>query len=350
MKFVIAIALACCILALLPATAKADQRVKLIFNLDGGCGNGVVVQQDRLAVTRICQALKPLMKTYDVYLMVNPMLTSKGKTALILDIVASHEIGIVLDVFSSDTHMLGSVTEQNSPYDALHGISISVEELDGLKKRYGSRLAGLRFHEVTAQDFTVYAMKTTDPQWKPANLKLPQDDYFQPALVEPFVKYASEHSMFVQWSDWHWSELAKWDQKQPQRESHLSEILRKYPGVITVTYANNEPKALEEGRLQGWWKSVEKFAKQGSNGYGLSNQSWIANDVTCPIKLITDWTQSALDRGCKIIQFEPVWYFFKLPRGTFYVEEYKQSPDWADRGVARDSFPKLVDALVKNAR
>ncbi len=340
----------CCIAACAGVSeAGSGGRVKLIFNLDAGMGNGIVMQQDRLSTARICHALKPLAKHYDVYLMVNPMLAEKSKTELIMDIVASNGIAIVLDVFSSDTLMLGSVTSHNAPSDGLHGISITIDELDRLKRRYGKNLAGLRFHEVTAEDFTVHAIRTTNPEWKPAHLKLPEGNYFRPDLVEPFVKYASERGMFVQWSDWHWLEFAKWDQKQAEREQHLSEMLRKFPGVITVTYANNEPEATSQKRLSNWWLAVDKFAKQGAAGYGLSDQSWIGNDVTCPVEVITDWAKSALDRGCKMIQFEPIWYFFRLPRGTFDVQEYKSLPEWQDRGTPNSNYAKLSEALIKHA-
>ncbi len=325
------------------------EKTKLIFNLDSGFGNGIVVQYDRLATTRICHALKPLQKYYDVYLILNPMVADKSKLFGIIDIVVGHDIPFILDVFSSDTHMLGSVTPQNAPYDPLHGISISVEELARFKTKYGKMLAGLRFHEVTAQDFTVRAMKTTNPEWKPPKLTLPDDNYFDPEKVEKYVRFASENEMFVQWSDWHWSKFAKWDTENQEREKHLLNILKKYPNIVTVTYANNEPGICPKDRLGNWWTAIEEFAKFGSNGYGLSNQSWLAGDMKCPIEYIIEWTQSALNRRCRMIQFESIWYFFNLPFGTFEIGEYKHMPEWKHRGTPRESFDKLNETLLNYA-
>ncbi len=331
---------------LAPALA-AQPKTRLIFDLDQGFGNGIVVNDDQVALGRVIDALKPLRERYDVYVIVNPMVADRKKLDHVLDTLAAADQPFVFDTYTSDAETLGSCSTQNRPFDPRHGLTISVDDLAAYKKRRGKHLAGLRFMEVFAQDFTVRAVKTTNPEWALPCWKLPDDAFFQPEIAERYLKFAKEHSMFVQWSDWHWFEFASWDAVQKEHEAKLSELLRKYPGLVTITYANNEPEEASVQRIKGWEKSVAGFAKDGAAGYGLSDQSWLSkNDETCPVDDIIRWAKSALAKGCRMIQFEPAWYFFRLPRGTFDVREYTSDPKWADRGSPTANFTRLKEALM----
>ena len=53
-------------------TAVADGAVKLVFSIDQGFGNGVVVNDDQVAVKRIAEALRPFFAKYKVYVLLNP--------------------------------------------------------------------------------------------------------------------------------------------------------------------------------------------------------------------------------------------------------------------------------------
>lgn len=324
-------------------------RVKLLFHLDGCAGGGVVLNQDKAATEKIIDAVKPLRQYYDVYLMLDPMIKDKKKLDTILQVLAAKKQPFIFSVYASDGHMLGSVTLYNAPVDPIHGVSASIKQLTDYRKRYGKLFAGLRIHEVFAQDFTVEAMKTTNPEWRTPGLELPKDAFFQPHIAEKFVKFAHDNAMFVQWTDWHWHEFAGWDKLQVKREEELTTILKKYPGVVTVTYANNEPDSASVPRLSYWQRAVKKFRDVGAAGYGLSNQSWMRDDITCPIDEMVAWTQSALDLKCSLIQFEPVWYYFNLPRGTFAEYYYSSDPSKNRFGEPRDQFVRMKSALIADA-
>jgi len=335
------------VLAVSATSGVAQPRTRIVFDLDQGFGNGIVVHDDQTALLRVIDALKPLGKRYDVYVILNPMVADRKKLEHVLDTLASSGQPFVFDTYTSDAQTLGSCSTQNNPHDPKHGLTISLDDLSTYRKRYGKALAGLRIMEVFAQDFTVRAVKSSNPEWALPCWKLPDDAFFQPEIAEPYLRFAGDNGMFVQWSDWHWFEFAPWDALQGKHEAKLRELLRKYPGVVTVTYANNEPEEASAQRIKGWERCVAKFAQHGAAGYGLSNQSWLAGDEQkCPIDDVVRWARSAIAKGCRMIQFEPAWYFFQLPRGTFGVEDYASDPKWADRGSPTANFVKTKEALM----
>lgn len=328
------------------AAAPDDRATTLVFSIDQGFGNGVVVQDDQLAVKRIVEALRPLACRYRVCVLLNPQVRDRARLDRVLDTLMAAKMPFAFDVQSSDSMTLGSVAAQCKPHDPSHGVSISMEDLRAYKKRYGKRFAGIRFTEVFAQDFTVRAVKTTNPEWGKPGWKLPDDAFFQPSIVERFLQFAKDNGMFAQWSDWHWFEYAGWDKPQQDHEAKLHAVLRKFPGLVTVTYANNEPNGDSKKRLPDWEKCIAGFRADGIAELGLSDQSWLGNDMTCPVEDIIAWAQSALGKGCRYVQFEPAWYFFRLPRGTFDVEDYTKDPAWADAGKATPQFVELEKALL----
>lgn len=335
------------VLAVGSGAATADQRAtRLVFSLDQGIGNGVVVNDDQVAVRRIAEALRPLSSRYQVCVLLNPQVKDREKFDRALDTLVAAKMPFVFDVISSDSMTLGSVTEQCRPHDPRHGVSISLHDLRSYKKRYAKWLAGIRFMEVFAHDFTVRAVQTTNPEWGMPGWKMPRDSFFQPGIVEGFLQFAKDNGMFAQWSDWHWFGFATWDKPQEAYEAKLLAVLRKYPGLVTVTYANNEPDGASLNRLANWESCIAGFKNNGIAELGLSDQSWLGNDMTCPVEDIIAWAQSALDRGFRYVQFEPAWYFFRLPRGTFGVQDYTSDPAWSERGRATENLVRLQDALL----
>jgi hypothetical protein len=154
--------------------------------------------------------------------------------------------------------------------------------------------------------------------------------------------------MFVQWADFGWMPFSPWDKEMPNYTEQVKALLRKYPGVVTVTYNNNEPNEASLPRLNTWHTAVESFPKDGASGYGLSNQSWLHNFTymdTKPEEIIA-WTQSALDKNCRLIQFEPAWYFFNLPAGTFEDGDSNQVPAGTQTGEAKESLKRLIAFLL----
>jgi len=330
-----------------PTRTAADQPVRLVFSIDQGFGNGLVVNHDTAGMKRIIAALKTLRPQYQVYALFEPQVADKRKLDAMLDLLVAAEVPFVFDVYSSDAMTLGTTTPQNAPADGPHGVAISIEQLAAYKRRYGRHLAGMRIMEVFSQDFTVRAVRTTNPEWNTANWKLPPDDFFQARIARPFLQFARDQRMFVQWSDWHWQRFAPWDQPQKAREADLGKLLGEFPALVTVTYANNEPQEHSAARLNNWHEAVEPFVAAGARGFGLSDQAWLRKDETkCPVAEVIAWAKRAIALKCRYLQFEPVWYFFELPRGTFGRGDYTKDPRWQASGSPRPAFEALAGALL----
>jgi hypothetical protein len=325
---------------------QPEGRTRLVFSMDQGFGNGLVVNRDLQAAQRMSRAVKSLRPDYDVYFVLNPQLADKAALEAVLDMLASEDVPFVLDVYTSDSQTLGTSTAHNAPADGLHGISISLDQLAALKRKYGRHLAGLRFMEVFSMDFINRAVKTTNPEWNTAGWKVPEDSFFQADLARPFLQFAKEHRMFVQWSDWHWSRFAPWDAPLKAHEAAMRGLLGEFAETVFVTYANNEPEEKSIPRLGNWHEAVEPFLAAGAAGIGLSDQAWMRDpEMSCPIEDLIAWARQARRLGCTYLQFEPAWYFFKLPRGTFGRVDYRKDPKWQDSGAALETFVQLKRAL-----
>ena len=340
--------LAFALLALLVGQSlAAEPKARLLFSIDQGFGNGIVATGNVAAMTRMVTALEPLRAKYQVCVLLNPMIKDMDHLKLMLDALVAQKMPFVFDVYSSDSFTLGANGPANAPFDSSHGQSISVEQLAVFKETYGAWLIGLRFMEIFGQDYGIRAMKTTNPELKRPGDKLPADTFFRPDLAEGFIRFAKEHAMFVQWADFGWMPFSPWDKEMPRYTEQVKALLRQHLGVVTVTYNNNEPNEASIPRLSTWHTAVEPFPQNGAAGYGLSNQSWLHNFTymdTKPEEIIA-WTQSALDKNCRLIQFEPAWYFFNLPAGTFELGDSTKVPTGTQPGEANESLKKLIAFL-----
>jgi hypothetical protein len=338
-----------CCLPLLVATLSsaaepASPKVRLVFSIDQGFGNGLVVNGDVEAVGRICTALRALRPRYDVFALFNPQVQDKRRLEAALDRAVREDVPFYLVVQSSDGMTLGSWSPPNAAADPTHGITIGLPQLKEYKLRYGKALAGIQFFEVFSQDFTLRAGRTKEPGWIDTHWKLPpaKDGFFRPDLAAPYLNFARAQHLQVQWSDWHWTHFATWDTDQKPQEEQFKKLLGQFRGLITVCYANNEPQEQSAARLMNWHEAMQPFVQAGAKDFGLSCQSWLRKDETrTPVKDLIDWSRRALDLGCTMIQYEPVWYFFKAPRGVF-------APHWqpaAENGVPTGQFTELVSFL-----
>jgi hypothetical protein len=324
-------------------------KAHLIFSIDQGFGNGIVTNGNVETLNQMVTALEPLRAKYEVSVLLNPMIKDKVRLTLALDTLVKLKMPFVLDVISSDSFTLGANGPANAPFDSSHGLSISVEQLAAFKQSYGALLIGPRFMEIFGQDYGIRAMKTTNPELKRPGDKLPADTFFRPDLAEGFIRFAKEHAMFVQWADFGWMPFSPWDKEMPNYTEQVKALLRKHPGVVTITYNNNEPNEASIPRLSTWHTAVESFPKDGAAGYGLSNQSWLHNFTYMDTKSeeIIAWTQSALDKNCRLIQFEPAWYFFNLPNGTYELGDSTKVPDGTIPGEAKENLQQLITFLVQ---
>ncbi len=342
-----------CIVAFMLASSASwcladGKKVRMLFSIDQGFGNGIVANGNFEALVRMMIALRPLGEKYEVSVLLNPMIKDKQRLKLMLDTLVAQKMPFVFDVYSSDTFTLGANGPANAPFDSSHGQSVSLEQLADYKNSYGEWLVGLRFMEIFGQDYGIRAMKTTNPELKRPGDKLPGDNFFQPDFAEGFIRFAGQHAMFVQWADFGWMPFSPWDAEMPKYTEQVKALLRKHPGVVTVTYNNNEPNEASLPRLGTWHTAVEHFPKEGAAGFGLSNQSWLHNFTymdTKPEEIIA-WTRSALDNNCRLIQFEPAWYFFNLPPATFELGDSTRVPAGTLPGEATESLKQLIAFLL----
>jgi hypothetical protein len=349
MKLFSAIALP---LLLVGQTRASEPKFRLVFSIDQGFGNGIVANGNVEALNRMVAALEPLRTKYEMSVLLNPMIQDKQHLKLMLDALVARKMPFVFDVYSSDSFTLGANGQANAPFDSSHGLSISMEQLAVFKESYGASLVGLRFMEIFGQDYGIRAMKTTNPELKRPGDKLPADTFFRSDLAEGFIRFAKEQAMFVQWADFGWMPFSPWDTEMPNYTEQVKALLRQHPGIVTVTYNNNEPNEASIPRLSTWHTAVESFPKEGAAGYGLSNQSWLHNFTymnTKPEEIIA-WTQSALDKNCRLIQFEPAWYFFNLPAGTFELGDSNQVPTGTQPGEAKESLKRLIAILRQTGK
>jgi hypothetical protein len=65
----------------------------------------------------------------------------------------------------------------------------------------------------------------------------------------------------------------------------------------------------------------------------------------CPVDEIIEWTKSAL-KQCRYVQFEPMWYFFRMPSAVTDWQDYASDPKWADRGRPTENMRRLTEFLI----
>ncbi|HEY5139448.1 MAG TPA: hypothetical protein VIJ25_09070, partial [Methylococcales bacterium] len=279
----------------------------------------------------------------------------KQSLEMMLDICVKNDMPFMFDAASSDGMALAGAP-QSAAADPAHGCEISLQDLDKYKKRYGKYLAGIRLMEIFGQDYTVREITTRHPEWVHGGYRKKPDanvPFFDPAIVSGYLKFARDNSMFVQWSEFHWFHGNDWDPYQKERERKFLKLLKEFPNLITVTYANNEPAFVSIPRLKNWHEDVEPLVKAGAKDFGLSNQAWLypLDVMNCPIEDIIAWTERTFDLGCRYIQYEPGFYYFNIPPGTLLPpqEDYTKDPNWGNRGASRETFKKLFEYLIKRA-
>lgn len=321
-----------------PALDAAPSQI-MIFNLDQGWGNGIIERQDTIGLQRTIDVLKNFQSKYLVYVLVNPMNKDKQKVSKILDQLKNNNIAFVLDVYSSDTLTIGSGSSFNLPFDVRHGRSESVTNLSAYKTKYGASFVGIRMFEVFAQDFTIRACRTTNPEWCDPRLQLPSDNFYKSSYAKEYISFVKQQGMFVFWSDSHWGTFANWDSPQIEYENDIKTWLSgaSYSQTAIMAYANNEPNEASRDRLSTWRNAVTPFLSKGAAGIGLSDQSWMcSNELTCPASEISNWAKNAFTQSptALVVQFEPSWYFFNYSRGSI--------------GLSVDTTPDNVRGMPNN--
>jgi hypothetical protein len=341
----------------------ADRRL-LVFSLDQGFGNGIIEVRDEVGLDRVIASLRPFMLRYDVSVLIQTRSADSASTEWIMKALALRNVQFIVDAWASDTLTTG-VNAINRPHDVHHGIASTVDALQRWKDRWGPHFAGIRTHEPFSISWTILACKHRGQRWCDDYARwLPPGRYFEEGRLEKFVAFASQNQMLFLLSDSYWHELRRvddlWDGRsivrQADNETSLRRVLARYPGVVHVLYANNEGGDLQWRHREVWPMVVEPFAAAGAAGFGLSDQSWMCtgplaeqkgwDDTNCPADVIAEMAARAFEKGASVVQFEPVWYLWRFPRGEIGRRtDYTNDPAWADRGTPRPQLRTIARSL-----
>ncbi len=371
--------------ALLVWGAAADaahlKKTALVFEFDEGLGNGVTQNADVVAVRRMAQAVKAFAPKFEVYALVAVSVADRNKLTAVLDALQDEGLPFLLEAQSSDT-IQTNFNGGDAPFDAAHGFGASVEELRALRETYGAAFAGIRFMETFGLNQQLVGCRLFKADWCGRFAKyMPEGNYFDRRLIEPYVAFAAANGMFALFGDHYWA--ANYDPRrrtydgrpyfseqavvtpkifeevirQPQNERDLQALAAKYPGTLVALYDNNDGAGgvdSSAAKFDDWDTKILKplVASGGFRGFGLSDQSWLCpdrpynnNGAVCPVSGVIAWARNALAKGALVIETEPAWYWFRLPPGAEAVRDYTGEPEWAERGAPTANLRALAAAL-----
>ncbi len=339
------------------------------FVIDEMSYNGLVNMNDDLALKRIIHNLKQFQEKYEVYAILSPTLKDKQKVYNTLDTLSQNGIPFILDQMNS----IFENDHTSSIYDAKHRIALPISELNGLKQRYGQYFAGLRFMEVLAANHDVILCQAKRQYWckdpLPEDASYPNEALFNADLIQNQFEFLKANNMFGLWTDWRWWQYdalrlknsPDWltfyqnNIKQEQNEETLRGLISKYPGTIVIMYNNNSPEESSRSQMNQWQDILRPFADAGAIGIGLSDQSWMCSNNNCPVEELAQWANNAFQKGAKLVDFQPLYYFWNYPTFSKYEWLDQDSintnrhtaldPAWKGRGYARENLIKLGQAL-----
>ena len=363
-----------------PAPPHYLQKTALVFELDEGWGDGIIQNEDSVALGRMIVYLKAFQNKYEVYALLPAAAADRAHLTNILDQLRSNGIPFLLEAESSDTLQLNN-NAANAPYDASHGFGSSVAQLQALKSKYGDSFAGVRFMEVFGTNQQIVGCKLFGASWCNAFTNfIPTDNFFEKSLIEPYIAFAHQSGMFVLFGDHYWGAnytaqdntydglpyftstaavtptIFTTQIKQPQNECDVQDLASKYPDTIVALYDNNDGSGGVDGsaaKIDSWESGIIQpfIATGGFKGFGLSDQSWICPEYytsdgsACPVSGVITWAQKALAKGALVIETEPYWFWFYMPAGAVAVHDYTNDPNWSGRGYATSNLQALASAL-----
>jgi hypothetical protein len=332
-----------------PASARQagelGQRM-LVLSIDQGYPNGAVATVDTAGLQRVLADVKAFSERFKTYALLASSVDSDALRKT-LDRLVDNKIPFFLDAMGSAAATKISTHQLAMPYGPSTGQEMSIAQLAAYKQRYGKYFAGIRIMELFSLTYAIHESKfhgktyaNRFQQYWPAN-----GDYFNASVVEPYIRWAAQNGMVVDFSDWLWSfdhKRLPSDIEQPRYEAELRAMLQRYPNVVVVTYANNEPGG--RSRRADWIPAFRQWLDYRAKGFGLSDQDWvckvpkqIGSEMNCPPEELIEWAQRAYRAGALMVQLEPAWYWWGFPRGT--TENSSDSIPENERGRAR---PPLI--------
>ena len=330
----------------------AAGRPMLVISIDQGLPNEALANGDIAALQRVLDDVKAFGARFDIYALLS---NSPGSPPLdrVMQLLAKNRIKFLLDPISSAAITKNPKTVLGTPYYRPYGQEMSVAELAAYKTKYGEYLAGIRVMELFSINFAIHKTAFHGATWANRYREYwpPGGDFFRASVIEPYLQWAAKNGAFVLFSDWLWSfdhRSLPDDVRQRQYEDELRSLTRRYPNLVIVAYANNEPN----GRSRGvnWVPAFRDWPGYGAKGFGLSDQDWLCNipkttaDMNCPVAELIDWARRAYDAGALMVELEPVWYWWNFPRGSA-ENNYGQYAAAAERGRAKPNLKAFAAAF-----
>ena len=325
----------------------------LFFCIDQGAPNEALANGDMASLQRVLDDVKAFDTKFDTYVLLAGAPESPALDNA-LRLVAANKMRFVLDAMSSVAISRNPKPGLARPYNKSYGQLMSVEQLSAYKQRYRNYFVGIRIMELFEMNYTIHKVEFHGARWGAERFRQywpPEGDFFQEPVLEPYIRWAAQQGMFVDFSDWFWSfdhKSLPSDIQQPQYEEQLRSIIERYPNVVIVTYANNEPNG--RSRKANWVPAFRAWHHYGAKGFGLSDQAWLCkvpktngSEMECPAEELIDWAKKAYHEGALMVQLEPAWYWWDFPRGSM-TNDYEVL-DANQRGHAKPTIEEFARAF-----
>ncbi len=330
----------------------------LVLAINQGFPNEALANRDTAGLQRVLDDVKAFERRFDTYVLLANSLEGPALDNA-LRLVAANKVSFVLDAMSSVAITRNTRFRPDVPYNISYGQLMSVEQLSAYKQRYGKYFAGIRIMELFSMNFTIHKTEFHGAHWAERWREFwpPGGNYFQPSLVEPYIRWAAQQGMFVDFSDPFWSfdhRSLQSDIQQPQHEEQLRSMVERYRNVVIVTYANNELGG--RSRQANWVPAFRNWLDYGARGFGLSDQDWLcavpqsSAEMNCPVEELIAWAKAAYRQGALMVQLEPVWYWWEFPRGNMQ-NDYNTYLVAERRGRAKpnlEAFARAFDVQLPN--
>lgn len=347
-----------------PNPSGSEGKKTLLFQVDEGVGGyefiaGYGYSKESLdsVLNYVYEGLSPLQEKYHLAVLIYPNHYYKeegwGKDPAdainrfsdnflyAMDFFEQKGIYVYLEIMSS-----GIYTNQNGELARLpivdincgtdkgerrvKGISMDLESVKALKKRFPKSFEGLRFHElIGTNDLGLRG----DPH---AYIIYEED-------VRAIIDTVADNNLRLIFSDHAWDAIYSsttrlyWQDVGNYAATRLGER-------CTFVWANNSVNAMSVLNLDMMLQVANSFP---GTKYGLSNQNWFqtavmiaTNDLTneypesdMPLELTMGFTMRAFERGADLVQFEAPYQFFNYFRNIYVSNAL---------GLGSDKFPEYV--------
>lgn len=349
-----------------------DEKPILMFQIDEGLRDSELLGQYRDdlsglegALDRIIAACRPLYEKYDVIYHVyvhyhyrekgfsqpkeEPLNRISPELKHMLQYMSEKGEKVILEGFSSgvNTHQTGQadslpkVPVRYGDSDKINGLGMDVDCYAAIADTY-SAFSGVRFHECVGSD-------TAGGEIRPGNT-YPSGYRLSEYGVESIVDMCEEKNKLLVWGDHSWDKI--YSSVRYDMWAYLLKYAREKLGKnLIINYSNNSWDIIKSLNMQEFL--TEEDCEGASKGYSVQSWFWQENDVASinlpnkekwykaaymdmPVELMAAFTLEGINKGARVIQFEPAQYFFNhkachVSGMIGYTGFYENEPDYSPR-------------------